>query len=513
MTAQQLKNSILQLAVQGKLVPQDPNDEPASVLLERITKERERLIKEKKIKKPKTTSRIFRRDGHYYESINGGEPACIDELIPFDIPESWEWTRLFTYCQYGEATGIKGSECPPECWVLDLEDIEANTGKILKIVAAKDRKSTSGKYLFSKNMVLYSKLRPYLNKVVVATNDGCCTTEIIPISLFAKSSPHFLQLLLMSPMFVDTINAESYGVKMPRADTAQVKSFLLPIPPKNEQQRIVEQFDKLLPYIESYKESQASLEAINTLFAPNLKKSILQHAIQGKLVPQDPNDEPASVLLERIAKERAKRGKKAAKSVSRIERRDRGTYEIFPDGSEKDISEEIPFDIPESWEWCRLNQVSYLSGGFAFKSSNFTQSGVRVIRISDFTELGINKNAIVRHVYREDLSDYEINLKDILLCMTGGTVGKCCIINTIEEMMYLNQRVCSIRSFIEPDFTYSIISSFYIQGIITKAKNSTNDNISMELIKNFLLPIPPLQEQHRIIEKLGALMNELGATK
>ena len=221
MTAQQLKNSILQLAVQGKLVPQDPNDEPASVLLERITKERERLIKEKKIKKPKTTSRIFRRDGHYYESVNGGELACIDEQIPFDIPDSWEWTRLFTYCQYGEATGIKGSECPPECWVLDLEDIEANTGKILKIVAAKDRKSTSGKYLFSKNMVLYSKLRPYLNKVVVATNDGCCTTEIIPISLFAKSSPHFLQLLLMSPMFVDTINADSYGVKMPRADTVR----------------------------------------------------------------------------------------------------------------------------------------------------------------------------------------------------------------------------------------------------------------------------------------------------
>ena len=236
---------------------------------------------------------------------------------------------MFTYCQYGEATGIKGIECPPECWVLDLEDIEANTGKILKIVAAKDRKSTRGKYLFSKNMVLYSKLRPYLNKVVVATNDGCCTTEIIPISLFAKSSPHFLQLLLMSPMFVDTINADSYGVKMPRADTAQVKSFLLPILPKNEQQRIVEQFDKLLPYIESYKESQASLEAINTLFAPNLKKSILQHAIQGKLVPQDPNGEPASVLLERIAKERAKMGKKAGKSMSRIERRDRGTYHIY----------------------------------------------------------------------------------------------------------------------------------------------------------------------------------------
>ena len=508
MTAQQLKNSILQLAVQGKLVPQDPNDEPASVLLERITKERERLIKEKKIKKPKTTSRIFRRDGHYYESINGGEPACIDELIPFDIPESWEWTRLFTYCQYGEATGIKGSECPPECWVLDLEDIEANTGKILKIVAAKDRKSTSGKYLFSKNMVLYSKLRPYLNKVVVATNDGCCTTEIIPISLFAKSSPHFLQLLLMSPMFVDTINAESYGVKMPRADTAQVKSFLLPIPPKNEQQRIVEQFDKLLPYIESYKESQASLEAINTLFAPNLKKSILQHAIQGKLVPQDPNDEPASVLLERIAKERAKRGKKAAKSVSRIERRDRGTYEIFPDGSEKDISGEIPFDIPESWEWCRFNSVFSLFNGDRGKNypaKSKLQSRGEIPFISAINMEGgtisLSNLLYLSETQYNSLKAGKLQRNDWVICIRGS-LGKYCSYPFDKGAIASSLVIARPNVEIIEQYMQAFMETAFFIHLNKYANGAVLPNLAAKDLGQFLFPLPPLAEQKRIVTVL-----------
>ena len=448
---------------------------------------------------------------HYYESINGGEPACIDEQIPFDIPESWEWTRLFTYCQYGEATGIKGSECPPECWVLDLEDIEANTGKILKIVAAKDRKSTSGKYLFSKNMVLYSKLRPYLNKVVVATNDGCCTTEIIPISLFAKSSPHFLQLLLMSPMFVDTINAESYGVKMPRADTAQVKSFLLPIPPKNEQQRIVEQFDKLLPYIESYKESQASLEAINTLFAPNLKKSILQHAIQGKLVPQDPNDEPASVLLERIAKERAKRGKKAAKSVSRIERRDRGTYEIFPDGSEKNISGEIPFDIPDSWEWIRHNEIIDISGGAQPPKSKFkSEPAAGYIRLFQIRDYGTTPNPVF---IPEKSATKRTRKGDILLARYGASVGKVFFAEEGAYNVAMAKVIPLFPSIINITYLYYFYHGTIYQQLVKNNSRSAQAGFNREDMESLLFPLPPLNEQHRIVEKLGVLMKEFGATK
>ena len=456
---------------------------------------------------------------HYYESVNGGEPTCIDEQIPFDIPESWEWVRLGTI--FALLNGDRGKNYPAKSKL-------QQQGKIPFISAVNIQNGT-----ISKDGLLYLEESQYnkLNAGKLKLNDwvicirgslGKCCVYPFNIGAIASSlviaRPHLTiaseyMNAFMGTVFHILLNKYANGAVLPNLSANDLGQFLFPLPPSQEQDKIALKLAKIEPFIEKYREKETFISTLNHDFPSALKKSILQHAIQGKLVPQDLTDEPASVLLERISKERARFGKKAAKSMSRIERRDRGTYEIFPDGSEKDISEEIPFDIPESWEWCRLNQVSYLSGGFAFKSSNFTQSGVRVIRISDFTELGINKNAIVRHVYREDLSDYEINLKDILLCMTGGTVGKCCIINTIEEMMYLNQRVCSIRSFIEPDFTYSIISSFYIQGIITKAKNSTNDNISMELIKNFLLPLPPLQEQHRIIEKLGALMNELGATK
>ena len=456
---------------------------------------------------------------HYYESINGGEPACIDELIPFDIPESWEWVRCSALGAIVRGSGIKrsdivadGAPCVRygELYTSYETTFTEALSHIPENLFDKSKSFSRGAVLFTltgENKPDIGKALAYLGEQPIAAGGDLAFWE------YHGLNPEFLVYSLNSPYAVGEKIKKATGDIIVHISGDKIGSILIGVPPLSEQQKIVEKIHELQPILSDYGITSSHLSKLDSGFPSSLKKSILQHAIQGKLVPQDPNDEPASVLLARIAKERAKMGKKAAKSMSRIERRDRGTYEIFPDGSEKDISEEIPFDIPESWEWCRLNQVSYLSGGFAFKSSNFTQSGVRVIRISDFTELGINKNAIVRHVYREDLSDYEINLKDILLCMTGGTVGKCCIINTIEEMMYLNQRVCSIRSFIEPDFTYSIISSFYIQGIITKAKNSTNDNISMELIKNFLLPIPPLQEQHRIIEKLGALMNELGATK
>ena len=415
---------------------------------------------------------------------------------------------MFTYCQYGEATGIKGIECPPECWVLDLEDIEANTGKILKIVAAKDRKSTSGKYLFSKNMVLYSKLRPYLNKVVVATNDGCCTTEIIPISLFTKSSPHFLQLLLMSPMFVDTINADSYGVKMPRADTAQVKSFLLPIPPKNEQQRIVEQFDKLLPYIESYKESQASLEAINTLFAPNLKKSILQHAIQGKLVPQDPNDEPASVLLERIAKERAKMGKKACKSMSRIERRDRGTFLISPDGTEKDITADLPFDIPYSWEWCLLDELGETNIGLTYKPADIKAKGVNVLRANNIQDGKICYEGLIR-VNCEVPQRALIHKGDLLICARNGSkklVGKTALIERDGDAFG-----AFMAKFSSPinDYLYYFLNSQFFREQLDEANTTTIYQVTQSMLRNTICPLPPLAEQRRICQRLEILLQAL----
>ena len=154
------------------------------------------------------------------------------------------------FCEYGRVPSVKVSDCASNSWVLDLEDIAPHSGYISQRISAKERTSISNKYSFKKGMVLYSKLRPYLNKVIVAEEAGCCTTEIIPISVFANSNPYYFQRLLMSPYFVSEINNDAYGVKMPRADTQKIKAFLVPVPPLQEQHRIVERLDELMKLVE-----------------------------------------------------------------------------------------------------------------------------------------------------------------------------------------------------------------------------------------------------------------------
>ncbi len=245
-TPTSLRQQLIRAAIQGQLVPQNPDDEPARLLLDRIAQER---ITKLGKKAAKSMSRIERRGSKTYELFPDGSEKDISDDIPFEIPTSWEWSRLQTFCVYGEATSVKVQDCPPDTWILDLEDIKPHTGIISQRVTAANRPSTSNKFWFASGSVLYSKLRPYLNKVVVADSDGCCTTEIIPIRLFAKANPHYLQHLLMSPFFVSEINKDSYGVKMPRADNKQVKEFLIPVPPLQEQHRIVEKLGALLKLV------------------------------------------------------------------------------------------------------------------------------------------------------------------------------------------------------------------------------------------------------------------------
>ena len=232
--------------------------------------------------------------------------------------------------------------------------------------------------------------------------------------------------------------------------------------------------------------------------AQQLKNSILQEAIEGRLVPQDPNDEPASVLLDKIRKEKAKLVKEG-----KLKKKDLEEIPISED--------EKPFEIPKSWEWCKLGTIAALIGGFAFKSHEYTFSGSRVIRISDITENGfINKN-VVRFPFTDKLSQYVILEGDILMAMTGGTVGKSLYVKYLpEETMLLNQRVALIRpNIVFTDYIDYVIKSQHIQGIITEAKNSTNDNISMGDLYNFPIPIPPLAEQKRIVAKIEQLLGEI----
>ena len=251
------------------------------------------------------------------------------------------------------------------------------------------------------------------------------------------------------------------------------------------------------------------MKTIKNLTADELRKSILQLAIQGKLVKQNPNDEPASELVKKIYEEKKKliaEGKiKKDKNESYIFKGDDNCYYEKIGNSAPVKLEDLPFDIPDNWTWIRLKNISDLNGGYAFKSEKFCNDGIRVIRISDFDENGLKHKDIKRYPYSPDLDSYRIIPQDILLCMTGGTVGKSAYIKAIDEDCYINQRVALIRiKNVNTDYFYSVLTSSYISNVINASKTSTNDNISMKLIEDFLIPLPPIEEELRIVDKINS---------
>ena len=238
-TIQSTKSKILDLAIRGKLVPQDSNDEPASVLLERIRAEKEELIKQGKIKRDKRESVIFKgEDNSYYLKI-GNLTETLDDWRIDDIPDSWGVCCLGEVCDYGNCTNVDTKDIPETAWILDLKDIEKDTGKVLQKLTLKERNSASTKHSFHKGQVLYSKLRPYLNKVVLADDEGYCTSEILPLDFNDMVYPKYARYYLMSPTFLKYANYCSYGVKMPRLGTNDGKKAILTVPPLQEQHRIV----------------------------------------------------------------------------------------------------------------------------------------------------------------------------------------------------------------------------------------------------------------------------------
>ena len=219
--------------------------------------------------------------------------------------------RLGSIIDFSKSSSVKPNEIAPDAWILDLEDIEKDTGVLLAKKRMKDIQSKSDKHIFYSGNVLYSKLRPYLNKVIIADENGYCTSEILTFD-FGMILNKYAQIYLMSPYFVDYAMSDAYGVKMPRLGSKQGNNALMPLPPFKEQVRIAEQLAKIAPIVNRYASSQSELDRLNAELFEKLKKSVLQEAIQGKLVPQSPNDEPASVLLERIRAEKTKLFKEAS---------------------------------------------------------------------------------------------------------------------------------------------------------------------------------------------------------
>ena len=510
MTAQQLKNSILQMAVQGKLVPQDPNDEPASVLLERIRAEKERLIKEKKIKREKNPSVIFKgADNTPYEKI-GDEVRSLSDEVPFDIPDSWEWVRLGNISSYAETKQkVNATSADPSIWGLDLEDIEKG-GRLLEHKTVGERKAVGDKTVFTKGDVLYSKLRPYLLKILVAPDDGICTPEIVPFRVYGGIDPNYIVNYLKSPYVDNLINSITYGVKMPRVGTETMTSLLVPVPPLEEQQHIVEKIDEVASAVSAYDVAYQKTETLNSAFPEALKKSILQEAVQGKLVPQDPSDEPAEALLERIRAEKQrliKEGKiKKDKHESVIFRRDNSHYEKL-DGVERCIDDELPFEIPDSWEWVRLGTVFQHNTGKALNASNRDGEKLTYITTSNlYWDRFVLENLKTMPFTDSEVDKCTVQQGDLLVC-EGGDIGRAAIWES-DEPMRIQNHIHRLRAYV-PVCTRFFYHLFYLYkgaGWIG-GKGIAIQGLSSNAIHNLLFPLPPLHEQERIVNAIDTALS------
>ena len=471
MTAQQLKNSILQLAVQGKLVPQDKNDEPASVLLEKIKAEKEKLIKEKKIKKEKPLAPIS------------------DEEKPFDIPDSWEWCRL------GSLLSVQGGKRVPKG--AQLLDIPTNHIYI-RVTDMKDGTIIDDKLKYIDDNIFQQIKKYIINKddlyltiagtignvgVVPDKFDGMNLTEnavkltnILINRLFIKC---FINSNFVQIQFIDKTNT----VAQPKLAIERILTTIIPLPPLAEQKRIVEKIEKLLPHIEEYGKAEQKLTKLNKEFPDQLKKSILQYAVEGKLVPQDKNDEPASVLLEKIMAEKEKLIK------------------------EKKIKKEKPFDIPDSWEWCRLGEVVQLNPRNKL-DENLEVSFIPMTLISDGYS---NSHASEKRKWQDVKSGFthfaesDIGIAKITPCFQNkkSVVFK----KLINGFGAGTTELHILRIYSETIFNEYLLwfckTGFFIEGGV-KAFTGTagQQRVGKDYLNNLAFPLPPFAEQKRIVEKI-----------
>ena len=450
-----------------------------------------------------------------YEKI-GDEVRSLADEVPFDIPDSWEWVRLGNISSYAETKQkVNATSADPSIWGLDLEDIEKG-GRLLEYKTVGERKAVGDKTVFTKGDILYSKLRPYLLKILVAPDDGICTPEIVPFRVYGGIDPSYIVNYLKSPYVDNLINSITYGVKMPRVGTETMTSLLVPIPPLEEQRRIVEKIDEVASAVSAYDVAYQKNEALNSTFPETLKKSILQEAVQGKLVPQDPSDEPAEALLERIRAEKqrlVKEGKiKKDKHESVIFRRDNSHYEKL-DGVERRIDDELPFEIPENWCWCRLGTIAAVLGGKripAGRKLTECNTGHVYIRVSDMTDGGVSTDRLLyvpEDIY-PSISKYIINKADVFITVAGtiGRVGK--IPDELDGANLTENADRLVLAVVNQDWLIKVLQSGMIQEQIAEATTQVGQpKLAIVRIERFLIPLPPLHEQERIVSAINTTLS------
>ena len=524
MNGKQLKNSILQWAIQGKLVPQDPNDEPASVLLERIRAEKARLVKEKKIKKDKNESIIYRGDDNsYYEKfLATGEVECIDEEIPFEIPNGWQWERIGNifettsgstplsrnpdYYKNGNINWVRTTDL--NNGILNKTEIQITSKAIIDYnLSILPQTSVcvamyGGAGTIGKHCILHFDTT--INQSVCAIQpNGFCNMDYIHT---------FIEY--QRPFWMDFAAGSR---KDPNINQLIIKHCLLPIPPQEEQLRIVTKLNQLYPYIYQYGNSQNRLNQINKEIWHSLKKSILQEAIQGKLVSQIAEEGIAQELLEQIRQEKlqlVKEGKlkKSALTDSIIFRGDDNKYYEQVGNENIDITEEIPFDLPENWTWVRFGQYVRMSIGKTpprGETKYWANGKYPWVSISDMSDYGLVTTT------KESVSEYakslfgEISPVGTLIMSFKLTVGRTSLLNTSA---YHNEAIISIYPFVDKNYQARNFL-FHILPIISNLGDTKDaikgKTLNSKSLNNLLLPLPPLNEQGRIVAMIELLFDKL----
>lgn len=524
MDTKALRQKILDLAIRGKLVPQDPNDEPASVLLERIRAEKQRMVKDGKLKPKdiKNDTVIFKGDDNlHYEKFSDGTVKCIEDEIPFELPEGWEWTRLgciTDVIQYGLSNS---AESTGNYRLLRITDIQ--NGCVNWDTVPFTSTDEPEKYLLHKDDIVFARTGATVGKSFLITDlpyASVYASYLIRIRLINGISANYIYHFFNSYCYWEQVTDKAVGVGQPNCNGTALRELFIPLPSQAEQIRIVPVADNLLKIVDTITSEQESLsELIQTT-----KSKILDLAIRGKLVAQDPNDEPASVLLKRIRAEKEeliKQGKiKRDKKESVIFKGDDNSYYLrSSDNNSYDVA--MIFNLPKNWEWCLLGDIFNVSSSKRVLKNEWKSSGVPFYRAREIVKLSINgtvdNDLFISPEHYENLrKNYGVPNTGDLMVTGVGTIGKVYIVKENDVFYYKDASVLcfeNIYKAINPRFAKLMLDSSLIQNQIhSKTYGNTVDTITISTAKNYLCVLPPLAEQKRIvdeIEKIFAILDDI----
>jgi type I restriction enzyme S subunit len=522
MDTKALRQKVLDLAIRGKLVPQDTNDEPASVLLERIRQQKQQMVKDGKLKAKdiKNDTIIFvGEDNLHYEKFADGGVKCIEDEIPFELPDGWAWARLGSLIELF-ITGPFGSALHKSDYVADgiplINPMNIIGGKVVpidKMLVSPETVERLSSFKVAPNDIVIAR-RGDMGRcaVVQPEQEGwLCGTGSFVLRFPAVLCSEYFAVCLRSPYSVEYLSGNSIGNTMLNLNQAILKSILLPVPPCTEQNRIINSIIDVDIHLTEITNQREAL----VMYIAKAKSKILDLAIRGQLVPQDPSDEPASVLLEHIRAEKEEliwQGKiKRDKKESVIFRgEDNSYYEKMADGKLHCLDDQLTFELPDGWEWCNLSMIGTTNIGLTYRPTDIEPGGIMVLRSCNIVNDQFDLSDLVR--VKTTVRENQFAQKnDILICARNGSrslVGKCALIPDLGEPASFGAFMAIYRTEYFEFIVHYLRSSFF-RSVFDDSNSTAINQLTQDMLKRAIVPLPPLSEQRRIVEAIDAMLFEL----